>query len=280
MPSAVAKSPTEVIAEIQMTRAAHPTCGILLVEGDRDRRFWEPRVRPQVQTIITTGRPNLLQSIAIANASPIVGVLGVADRDYDPDHSFSGLHNLAVTDHCDLEAELLASPALERVLSELGDSTLIAATVAYHGAPIFDVLQDQASVFGRVRCFLRSVNSPHPCARFAPHSYTHVDNHTWQIDRASIIADLAQLHGLSPNDVASAFLAHSPLAPHRLSHGKDMISLLCLGLGGLLGGKRASKEQVSALLRQSLDDVHFSQWTLRQRIESWEQSNGQYRILR
>jgi hypothetical protein len=121
-PNSWAKSPAEIENEVRMQRQLHAG-SFLVVEGDDDHRFWSSRVATCCcELVIGDGKPNVLGALERLDRTAIDGVLGIVDDDFDAlEGRVLPSPNLVVTETHDLECLLLRSPALNRVLAELGD---------------------------------------------------------------------------------------------------------------------------------------------------------------
>ena len=137
---------------VRMKRLKHAGA-FLLVEGEDDKKLFKNFVDSASCIIqIAYGKPNALGALAILEQDSFPGVLAIADADFahlegQPPHS----PNLFWTDTHDLETMLLASPALDRLLSERGDEVKLAEFMQGAGADVRDALLRLGTPVGYLR---------------------------------------------------------------------------------------------------------------------------------
>lgn len=133
---------------IRQTRQEHAGC-FLVVEGRDDRLFFEQFVDCQdCWVIVEGGKQNVVDVVSILEDDGFPGVVGVVDADFD---HFEGISqasdNIIVLETVDLEALLIRSTALDRVLVELGSVDKIAK----FGASVREALLAAALPIGCLR---------------------------------------------------------------------------------------------------------------------------------
>ena len=121
------RHPVSIANAIRLKRSHHKGC-FLIVEGRDDRLFFEQFVDSGDCSVqVVEGKCNVVKVIGILDADSFPGTVGVIDADLDHVEGYSWQsRNLVVLDTYDLEALLIKSRALERVLVELGSSEKIA----------------------------------------------------------------------------------------------------------------------------------------------------------
>lgn len=120
------RRPVSIANAIRMKRSHHPGC-FLIVEGRDDRLFFEQfGDSGDCAVQVADGKSNVVEVIDILDADSFPGAVGVIDADLDRIEGYSWQsRNLIVLETYDLEALLIRSRALERVLVELGSSEKI-----------------------------------------------------------------------------------------------------------------------------------------------------------
>jgi Protein of unknown function (DUF4435) len=99
----------------------------MIVEGRTDKLFYEHLVDDnKCEFTIAINKDKAIKSLEILEQDNFVGVLAIVDADFAIlKASLPNSENLMVTDDHDLETMLIKSPALEKVLRELGSEEKI-----------------------------------------------------------------------------------------------------------------------------------------------------------
>jgi hypothetical protein len=121
----------------------------LIVEGTTDKNLYQTYVNTTTcQIIPADGRDNVKNLLTILERESFKGVLAIVDADFDVlEEQAPHSPHLLFTDTHDLETMLIQSPALEKVLAELGSpqhlkrkieefSNRSARSVQYRAGPI------------------------------------------------------------------------------------------------------------------------------------------------
>ena len=139
---------------IRLKRQEHGG-SFLIVEGRDDRLFFEQFVdRQYCWVIVADGKQNVADVVGILETDVFPGVAGVVDADLD---HMGGIRptsgNIILLETVDLEALLIRSTALDRILVELGSMDKIAG----FGASIREHLLAVALPIGCLRLHSRRV---------------------------------------------------------------------------------------------------------------------------
>ena len=262
-----------------MTRTVHQGA-ILLVEGKDDLRFWQTWRHSDCDLIDGEGKPNVVGSIERLDSENFKGVLGIVDADYDHlmDENLSS-ENLVATDAHDLECLLCRSPALDKVLSEFGDSSKIQRFKEEEDTDVREGLLKRALEFGRLRwaalrCQLDINTTEMSVQRF-------VNENTWIVDIEGLICVAANCN-LSDADVLKRSIAELPYAdPWYVVRGHDVVELLRIGLRRVLGDRpnNAGRKQISGILRAGISRMDLESTLLWANIRFWERENSTYSVL-
>lgn len=271
------KSPGDIVTEILMSRTAF-NGSFLIVEGDEDSRFFNGRVAKNECEIVTAGaKLTVERSIDRLDAQNFRGALGVCDDDCA---SLNGNQatspNLIVTEYRDLDAWLIQSPALERLLSVYGDGPSINAYESKNG-PIRDNLIRIALPFGRLRWLsiknglLISFDSL-KLPRFVKSQWAFSPDELFDVAAQQINTTTSSLRALTD--------ALPQVDPWLVCQGHDLMHLLVQGLrDGTLGTKNPGSYHIGSVLRAALDDSHWLASRLVTDIRQWEARNTPYRVL-
>ncbi len=280
MSLARAMTPYSVLAEAKLTRAARPGASILLVEGSDDARFWRRHSILGTEIVTTGGHMTATSALALIRTDrdfanpPHHGCLVSIDRDYRP--PTSDLDTIE-TDFHSLEVVLLASPALEVVLREFGNTKKIARHSAAEQS-VFESLVRRCVVLGAIRWYCAAMHVDFASLRLSVRrllscsDWTLNESELWQIAGAG---------GVSEASVRS-FLTASPRESRteiQICHGHDMMDCLSVGLSSHLGDAPVSAEQLTSSLRLAFVALDFAATNMYAATRAWERRAQPFRIL-
>ena len=275
------KDPGTIASEIKMMRMDHAGA-FLVVEGVADMRFWRPRRHEGCELVNGEGKNNVIGGVRRLDAERFGGVLGVVDDDCDSLVDLDpGTDNVVRTDVHDLECLLCRSSALEKVLAEYGDESKIRRFETNAGTDVRDALLERALVFGRLRfaALLNRLDIDNSAIRVP----RFVDAETWTVDGQGLVHAVVKDGSPYDQDVVARCLAQLPVVdPWRVVRGHDMVSILRIGLGRVLGnvGAGIGEEQISSILRSGFTPADLQATTLWADMRAWEAGNRPFRILR
>lgn len=274
--------PYEIANEIRMTRSQY-SGAFLIVEGRDDRLFMASFISQSTCTIrVAQGKQNVCAVIDILDKDNFSGVLGLIDADLDRiEGSQKRSQNLVMPECHDLIMMLVSSPALDRVLTEVGSRKKLEN---FEGN-VLEALIDRALPVGYLR--LHSLREKLNL-QFKGLSYS-----AW-INRSSFAANttelirrvknLSQRDDLSSRDLANAIaeLDKSNYDPYEICNGTDVVEILSIGLRSVLGNGKAREvgvESLKSLLRVGYSVHHFRSSRLKKDIEKWQSQNPEFQIL-
>jgi len=261
-----------------MTRNAFAGA-ILLVEGDRDSRFWRARVDNNgCRIVLCGGKPQLIGGMLLVNARGIPGVLAVLDPDLagivGPQ---TVIPNVLAPDAHDLESMLFHSSAFNSVMAEYADPLLIAQQEQQSGRTIKELVIDRALPFARLRWWLAVTVSPCAFDRFKPGRF--IDTR-WIFREPEWLLEVSNATGFSVQQIEAGLSASPAHSARDFCHGKDLIAITAAGLRQALGHTAPGDERVSAHFRASLAQADLQASALGIAITAWEHANSPYKILR
>ena len=275
------KSPSILIAEIEMIRAGHD-CAVLIVEGYDDERLWLRFRASECELVVGEGKTNVVMCIKELDARAYTGVLGLVDDDFDHVLRITrDSSNLVSTDASDIECLLCRSCALESVLFEHGEQSRIAEFEERTSTTIRCALLALAVVFGRLRWAEKYFG-------FEIHwkdvggMQRFVSQDRWELDEVELIDVTSRVSGLDPQWLTSKVRGlPSGADPWFIARGHDLVELLRLGLRGALGQVKATvgAEDVSSWLRLGFTTAALEATGLAGKIRTWEGRNAPYAIL-
>jgi len=270
----------DIEAEILMNRQAHKG-SFLLVEGPDDSKFWRGRKNQDCEIVLAEGKQNLLGAIQKLDSRQFPGALGIIDDDYDSleDRRYPSC-NLLVTEVRDLECMLLRSPALERVLAELGNPVKIQSFEEQAGLSIRAKLLENGLIFGRLRWLDKRQTWGLNFDKLAPSRF--IDRKLWCVDKIGLFESAASAAGLKDADELKRLLHTLPhVDPWLICQGHGLIEILRLGLQEALGDQKSSygKSNISSNLRLAFHAAELTLTQLYRDICDWERNNTPFRIL-
>ena len=274
------KDPGTIASEIKMMRMGHAGA-FLVVEGIADMRFWRPRRYEACELVNGEGKRNVIGGVQRLDTERFGGVLGVVDDDFDSLMDIDlDTRNVVRTDVHDLECLLCRSSALEKVLAEYGDESKIRRFEMNAGMDVRGALLERALIFGRLR--FAAVRDHLDIDASGIRVQRFVDAETWTVDGEGLVRAVVKDGSPCDERVVERCVARLPVVdPWRVVRGHDVVSILRMGLRGVLGDLPAGvgDQQISGILRAGMASDDLQATTLWARIRAWEDENHPFRIL-
>jgi len=181
-----------------------------------------------------------------------------------------------------LEALLIRSPALDRVLLEFGSPEKIEKLEH----DVRDILVDAAVWIGCLRLYSLRQNLNFTFKGIKYNKF--IDRKFLSIRIQELVQQVlnhSRRNDLQANQiVVSLNSVQKLLANHwHICHGKDMIEILSLGLSSAIGSKKSNDirpEMIKKYLRMSFHQSDLDQSKLKQDIRKWESLNSDFIVLR
>ena len=232
---------------------------------------------------VANGKSHVVEVIAILDEGSFPGVVGVVDGDLDhvEGHTLRS-RNLIMLETWDLEALLIKSPALDRLLVEFGSSEKVADRPSHPR----EALISAALPIGCLRLHSRrsGLNLTFVGMQYA----RFVDRDSLQTDVRKMIREVrnrSQRPDLASEDAGRAIrdIQATMNDPWLVCCGTDMVAILSIGLRKVLGTKNAN-EVVPDVLRRSLRLAYERHDLVRSRLgrdlRGWADRNPGFRVLR
>jgi hypothetical protein len=270
-----------VANRVRLLRTQH-SGSFLIVEGDTDKRFYERFIdRDQCRIIIANNKANAVAASAILERDKFRGVLTIVDADFEmlepaPDQP----PHLIRTDDHDVEAMLIRSPALEKVLAEFGSEAKIAAN-----PDVRERMVESGKPLGYLRWHSLRANLG---LRFDELQFSRfLDPTTLNVERRRLVSTLKN-HSQKPHLVEQDLLngieqlTSSEHDAWQVCCGHDLVEILAVGLQRMLGTNAHTQvrpEIIARSLRLAYESVHFRTTRLYAAIERWEQENPPFIVL-
>ena len=277
------RRPVVIANEIRMKRSQFAGA-FLVVEGRDDRLLMEKFASPDTcKIVVAEGKQNVCEVIHILDDAGFAGVLGLVDSDFDrvEGKGITGL-NIVKPEFHDLETMLLCSPALGRVLGEVGSQSKIEA----FQRPVLNELLARALPIGHLRLYSIKAGLN---LRFQGLRYSSWVNRTSFEASVSDLIEAVKNHSQRldlPSEVLAAGiqeLANVRFEPREICAGVDLVEILSVGLRRLLGTNDSSpvtSAELRRYLRLSYSQQDFAASDLCKEIRGWEARNGRFQLLR
>ena len=285
------RAAANIANSIRMKRSQYPERATLIVEGNDDKALFGRYADSRSCVIVVAhGRPKVVDAILELDKSQFRGALGIVDADFEVlEDRAPPSSNILVTDRHDAECMMLASPALEHVLRELGEETLLEAFQKERGANARDHLLSMGKVIG----YLRWASARHQWSlRFEGLNFkAFLREKDFIIDRRLLFEESRRHQGgeragpVPSVEEMEARVNELNQPEHDVWHvccGHDLVEILSIGLRRVLGKKNEAdvrKERLEQQLRLAYEERYFLRTTLHVSIRAWEQKNLPFRIL-
>ena len=265
-----------IAAEIRMNRSVD-TRAVLLVESEgagADSRFYK-RFIDRSACIIqpARGKDAALAILNVLENEAFPGIAAVVDADFWRLENHTPSPNTMMTDTHDLETMLLRSPALEKLLDELGSDQKIETFTAKTGHHVRAGLLAAALSIGVLRwvSYRDSLHLTFEGLTFSK----FIDGKTLGLDQPKFIATVKQ-HSRNPDLQQPAALmaqvVQETSEPWDICNGHDMVKLLSMGLRSLWGSRKQDEVKPELLernLRLAFEDTHFKDTALYRAMQDW-----------
>lgn len=235
----------------------------VFVEGAGDRNAYYTFAGDSTSIIVAGCRANVEQCVRLAEAQRANGVFGIEDADCDralgkPKSS----SRVCVTDGHDLEAMMMRSPALEKVLRELGDHDLVVDFEREH-KPVRTALLAAARPLGvakylKFKSELRGVVIGSRELSFE----AFIDPKNLEVRPSALYDQLAALSdGRTSRSEIEQLIESTDLSQvdeWDVCRGHDLVAILSIGLsGGAFGTRKVTAQAVERSLRLAFDTISF-----------------------
>lgn len=284
------RAAVNIANSIQMKRSQYPKRTELIVEGNDDKAFFGRYVDPDPENCRITvahGKPKVIDVILELDERGFGGALGIVDADFEVlEQRGPPSPNILVTDRHDVECMMLASPALDHLIREMGDEEQLGR---FKG---MGTVADHLLAIGREIGYLRWASARNQWSlKFEELDFgKFVREKDFSFDVNSLIEALRRHQGGRASVVPSAAEMRASMdALREPSHdawhvccGHDLVELLSLGLRKVLGQHTEAnvrRERLEQQLRLAYEADYFHRTVLYVRIRDWEGRNPPFRVL-
>jgi Protein of unknown function (DUF4435) len=271
--------------QIRMRRSTF-TGVFLLVEGSSDEVFYERFIDKLIcQIVVMSGKPSskerVIAVLNILEKSNFLGVLGIVDADFDRlETSAHHSPNLLRTDTHDLETMLINSPALDKILAELGSTEKISKFIS-----VRDTLVAAGISIGYLRWISQcdGLNLTFKGITFSK----FINKKSLQLNELELIKEVknkSQAFSLDTKEIQQQITKQKSNSHDcwQICCGHDLVGLLSLGLCNAIGSMQQSEVETDSLerfLRVAYEEVYFQKTQLYSNIQKWENDNQLFKVL-
>ncbi len=285
-PWGVAPPPPTTVSEF--FNAARRTVS-LLVEGGSDARFWLRRVDRRVcQVFPMNGKANVWEELKKARAAGKPAFVAVLDADCERlEGTIVDDPDVVWTDFHDLETVLIASPALEHVLHEIGSIDRCEAFEKEKG--IRPALLANAVPLGRLRWLSLRQKLDLTFKKMQSRKFHYVDyrsffeERSWEVDVRKMVKrvlDFCNRPDLKVDALMQDMDALPNADPWQVVSGHDLVGILIVGLRSKLGSRTdLNIEDFQQSLRLAFEQRHIESTNMYAALKAWEQRHEGFRIF-
>lgn len=285
MRDALARNPNVLVNMVAQSRGHAKTAStaFVFVEGSGDRNVYSAFSSEGAMYTVVDGRDNVRAHLQLLQKRGVSGVLGIEDADCDRLLGVRPDPFVCVTDGHDLEAMILRSRALERVLAELGDQERIDEFVS-RGRSVREALHDAVRPLGLAK-YLKNQGqlkgfdlSPRDLAyeRFIDPATIALD-----FERFCVYMSERSDGRLRPEQIAQEIQAVELHGADDwdVCRGHDLVGALTVALSAALGRKQLPVFVVEQALRLAFDSLAFARTGVCGGMLDWQSRQPGFRIL-
>jgi hypothetical protein len=272
--------PSYYAGEMRLRRSSDHDA-FIIVEGPSDLKFYRQIVLEN-GIVVASNKSMAIEILEVLNEDNFLGVVAIVDKDFDELRAtLPQADNLFFTDSHDLETLLIQSPALEKVLGELGSKEKINKL----GRDVRDVLLDAGCSIG----YLLWISLQDGLnLKFEGIQYSNfLDKKLLVLDESNLMKEVknkSQKPGLNVNNLQKQIsqLRNPNHDRWQVCRGHDLVEILSFGLIHAIGSQKSAEVAVESLersLRLAYQSSYFSQTKLYSNLEHWQHQNS-YQILK
>lgn len=254
--------------------------GGLILEGADDRKLFSPLCFVSSQLVTAGGKSLVLEAHSAMRKEDVGRFAFLVNCDGDVgDRGLKGRHDLIITEHQDVENDLLALAALEPVVGQLvpavasgaADAADVAETVAANARILAEpvgCVRRAARVLAISLASLRQQDVDY----FAIGTCDAAQRRETALQQVSHAADLTPYQSRRIREELG-----SVPGDHEVCNGHDLVEAVRTVLirDHRIAGGKAAVRSVNALLRMTmLDPARREAWTVVARLRRWEARHG------
>lgn len=269
----------DVANEISMLRSTFRGT-FAVVEGITDARLYSKFMdKENVRTVIAYSKDNVRRAVNELRSRGDRKIMGIMDSDMDRLEGRNYLPPLFITDSRDLESMIMKSRAFDDVMSEYGDTSLLADYESRHGR-VKDAVARASYPIGLLM-FISKRDGLGLCFKDLDYS-RFITGRTMEIDIRKMIEEVFSISNSTSagrKALAEKIQAEEELLgdPWDAVRGHDAVSILCIGLDQSFGAynSRGIKEgQLAGSMRLAFSCDDFRSTCLYKDTAAWSSATG------
>ncbi len=285
MRDALGRNPSVLVNLVAQSRQHERTANtaFVFVEGSGDRNVYSVFSSEKATFTVAHCRDNVGACLRLLQKKGIAGVLGIEDSDCDRLLGIKPDALVCTTDGHDLEAMILQSGALEKVLSELGDSDRV-QQFEEGGRSVREALLDAARPLGIAKYLkaqgrLKGLNISSKDLAYE----RFIDASTVRVDVERFCGYMSERCDgrVGPDEISQEIQAVEldGTGEWDICRGHDLVGVLTVALSSAFGTKRLPHFVVEQDLRLAFDSLAFARTGLCAGMVDWESSQTGFTVL-
>ncbi|HPU94342.1 MAG: DUF4435 domain-containing protein [Candidatus Saccharicenans sp.] len=257
---------------------------IIIAEGSTDVRIYKSLFgRETCRFVIAQGKENAVKALLILEKENFLGIIAIVDADFDRlDSKRYPYDNIMLTDFHDIDAMVLNSPALEKLLDEY--------TKSEKNPPSCNSILASAYKAAKPIGLLRWISlKENLFINFKSINYREIiDIFEFKINIDKLIAMALDQKNHCDEDKETLkteikSLLSSNIDEKQLCCGHDLIYIIFLAIRMRWGNRNFESldyNNFCSLLRLAYDLSYFKSTNLYEQLKKWEENNPQFSFLR
>lgn len=251
--------------------------GIMIVEGDSDKRLLAPRWMSVSSLVVGTNKSLVLSAHGLMLEQDRGRIVCLVDCDDDVARgTLHGAPDLIITTHADMEADLVAQGAIRAVVAQVvrdalsSEQRLEEITTAVIERSCACVIP-----LGRLR---RAARAAGIALEFQPWDFDYErvrTRGTTDVDQAAVFAELQRRANLTRHQIGriERNLAGTR-TDYSVCNGKDVIAACASVLRIDYRVPRRRLDNLDDMVRLGLEQADFESWDVVRRVRRWEVAHG------
>lgn len=273
--------------EVQQQLSQHKGA-FAIVEGDSDARLYSSLFdADQCMVIGGVGQNSVIEAFEdLQNHATVPGLIGLVDSDFSRvDGILPSPSSMLATDSHDIETMVIASPALDKVLIELGSSDKIARFESENNGRLAEILLERVAPLGYLRWASEHYRLGYDFDELKFKNF--FDGNSLKIDVRSMVAyvrDRSHKPTPSGDEVVKMmdFLGSANTDLWQVCCGHDLTEVLRIGFISVLGSHDRNELEIKEIersLRLAYHPNYFAKTALYEAIKRWELDNRPFKLL-
>ncbi|MBQ1017992.1 hypothetical protein KBX71_08950 [Micromonospora sp. D93] len=248
--------------------------GILVVEGPDDKRLFYGRVRDPRQIVIASGRTLLLAAYSQAASIDRRRIIFFTDCDYEVRQgNLRGGEGLVITAGTNVESDLLELNALALIITEIAPSAIADEQVQRIADKVLEKAKSVSLPIGRMRMAAQPLGVDLSFDDLELSKYWDKRGHSFK--EAKLLDVLEVKIKQAGHGVDWKGLVEATPTDEGMCNGKDTLRAARFLLHHYYKvPNHITDNLVQMMVRMSLDDSAFRQWSVVKRIQAWEGRTG------